>query len=543
MDDKDWNANMKKIKRILSIFICMVLFMPAAQIQAKKSKSYWPKISENIGAGSALLMDVDTGTILYKNNIDKKFYPASITKILTTLIAIENCKMDEIVTFSQDAVYKTEGSGIWRDIGEKMTMEECLYAVMLESANECAYAVAEHVGGSLNRFVEMMNERAGKIGCTSSNFTNPHGLPDENHYVTARDMALIAREAYKNETFRLICGTKTYVIPPTNKHKEQTPMTNHHKMLYPKDTDAFLYDYCTGGKTGWTSAAGSTLVTYAEKDGMTLLTVILQGTSPNYWNETRALLEFGFENFNLCTVADYAGSEDSYVETENKYDTLNTNEPYAQIDPQSKIILPKTVSFNKTAAEISYKNLPENVLAQLKYTYGKYEVGTADIVRTNVKIDRNDFNKEGTGKQADSSGNRVLNENQKDAVDSSDETENKQAGETGKEEAASQTDSSGKKFFDFSNFNFSLNGIRDFFLNIGKKLEGMKDHISMNSIIILIGIVVAILLIVIFWTVFNNSYIIRQKIVNFKNRRKAKKQYVIIRDTRKSRGKGWKKRR
>lgn len=284
--------NVKKVRMLLIILALNIVCMPAASVEAKKSKNYWPKLSEKITAGAAILMDVDTGTILYKKNINKAYYPASITKILTTLVAIENSSMDEVVTFSADAVYKTAGgSSIWRDIGEVMTMEQCLYAVMLESANECAYAVAEHIGGTMQKFVKMMNEKAKELGCKDSKFMNPHGLPDEKHYLTAKDMAIIAKAAYENETFRLICGTKRYTIPPTNKHNVPTYMVNHHKMLYPKDTAAYLYDYCLGGKTGYTNAAGHTLVTYAQKDGMTLLAVILNGTSPQYWKETRALFD------------------------------------------------------------------------------------------------------------------------------------------------------------------------------------------------------------------------------------------------------------
>ena len=163
---------MKRKKFMRSKFICMILLVsiliPTVPVHAKKSKNYWPRLSEEITAGAAILMDVDTGTILYKKNINTPYYPASITKILTTLIAVENSRMDEKVTFSRDSVYKTEGSGIWRDDGEVMTMEQCLYAVMLESANECAYAVAEHISGSMSKFVKLMNERAKSIGCTSS---------------------------------------------------------------------------------------------------------------------------------------------------------------------------------------------------------------------------------------------------------------------------------------------------------------------------------------------------------------------------------------
>lgn len=534
---------MKKIKRIISVFLCMAFMMPMVQVQAaKESKDYWPKQSEEIEAGAAILMDVDTGTILYKKNINETYYPASITKILTTLIAIENSTMDEIVTFSEDSVYKTEGSGIWRDIGEKMTMEQCLYAVMLESANECAYAVAEHIGGTMQKFVKMMNAKAKALGCKNSHFNNPHGLPDEKHYVTAKDMAIIARAAYENETFRLLCGTKRYTIPKTNKHNEVTPMVNHHKMLYPKDTDAYLYDYCTGGKTGYTVAAGHTLVTYAQKDGMTLLAVILNGSSPKYWNETRTLFEFGFENFNMCNVAEYAEINDS--DTEEKYDSLNTNEPYAQIDPQSRIILPKTVNFSKTTMEISYENLPENVLAQLKYTYGKRKIGTADIIRTNAVIDESGIvvNEADTADAEDGLLNTAeqtqnaeasTNADNKDNKENKDSKDDSNAAKPDKDNNSENAGSGGLENEKSEKFD-----IKSLFSNTVEKVKNInfENLFSLKFLLIVIGIVGAVLLIFIFKSFYNNSYIVRQKIANYRNRKRARKQYTIIRDTRRKRG-------
>ncbi len=523
---------MKRKKTVMGILMIWAsMFLSVIPIQAKKSKDYWPKQSDEISAGAAILADVDTGTILYKKNINKKYYPASITKILSVLVAIENSNMDEIVTFSQDAIYKTEGSGIWRDIGEKMTMEQCLYAVMLESSNECAYAVAEHIGGTMQKFVKMMNDKAEELGCKNSNFTNPHGLPDENHYLTAKDMAIIARAAYENETFRLICGTKRYVIPPTNKHSDPTYLINHHKMLYPKDTAEYLYDYCTGGKTGYTIAAGNTLVTYAQKDGMTLLTVILNGTSPQYWNETRSLLEFGFENFNLCNVAEHFGTDDN--SEEEKFDTLNTNDPYAQIDPQAKVILPKSVNFNKTTMKISYENLPENSLAQLIYTYGKHRIGTANIIRTNTLIDKASINDNSQIEFSQEINETVNGETAASAEQNQghsaiqDMSENAESEESDLQNNKFDIISSIKKI-DIKSFDFNMlfERIKDFF-------GGLKENVSLENWVLAAGIILGIILIVIFNVIYNKYYVIRQKIANYRNRKQERKKYVVIRD-------GWK---
>ncbi len=540
-----------KFLKILSICICTLIaiqiMLPVDVVQAKKSKSknYWPKLSEEITAGAAILMDIDTGAILYKKNINKAYYPASITKILTTLIAVENSNMDEVVTFSQDAIYRTEGSGIARDIGEKMTMEQCLYAVMLESANECAYAVAEHISGSLEDFVKLMNQKAKSLGCKSSHFTNPHGLPDEKHFLTAKDMAVIARAAYENETFRLICGTKRYTIPPTNKHRDPTYLVNHHKMLYPKDTAAYLYDYCTGGKTGYTNAAGNTLVTYAQKDGMTLVAVVLNATSPQYWKETRALLDFGFENFSLCNVSEYFGTDEK--DEEQKYDTLNTNDPYAQIDPQARIILPKTVSFSKTSMEISYENLPDQVLAQLIYTYGKRPIGTADIIRTHTLIDKN----EGSDLQAEDTAADRMDEESTAGQNEEDRQEDQVSGtELNKQDTESKSDTSKEKKAGFLDKikNFDLIGkvknfeFDEFLSSISNWFAHMKVELSPQVFIIAGGIVLGIVLIVIFRVVYDKSYLIRQKMANYRNRKRARKQYTIIRDTRRTRRGKWRKR-
>ena len=166
-------------------------------------------------------------------------YPASTTKLMTALLALEHSNLDETITFSSDAVFKNEtnSSHIARDVGEQMSMEQTLYGVLLASANECAYAIAEHVGanmgGDYNTFIQAMNDRAKELGCVNTHFVNSSGLHDDQHYTCAYDLALIAREAYQNETLRKMVGTRRYEIPPTNKHADPTPLNNC--LLYTSD--------------------------------------------------------------------------------------------------------------------------------------------------------------------------------------------------------------------------------------------------------------------------------------------------------------------
>lgn len=284
-------------RHFLQRVLCF-LMMAAYGMQAYPLPAWAAGASEEveIAGDAAIVMEASTGAVLYEKNAQAEHYPASITKIMTALLAIENSSLEEEVTFSGDAVYKTDGSGIARDVGETMTMEECLYGLMLQSANECAYAIAEHVGGDYDTFVRMMNEKAGELGCRNTHFNNPHGLPDTEHYTCAYDMALISREALHSEEFRKVAGTEEYTIPPTNKHKEETYLRNTHKMLTNYQGAEYLYEGCIGGKTGYTSAARNTLVTFARREGMTLICVVLNEAKSKQYQDTTALLDYCFRN-------------------------------------------------------------------------------------------------------------------------------------------------------------------------------------------------------------------------------------------------------
>ena len=377
------------LKRFISKLLAFILLINGLFLFNYKNveaADYWPS-GVDVTAESAIIMEQETGTILYSKNIDEIHYPASITKIMTALIVLEKCKLDETVKFSAEAVYGTElgSSSIARDVNEEMTVEQTLYGMMLESANECAYALGEHVAGDIPSFVKMMNEKAKELGCTNTHFNNTNGLPDEEHYTTAHDMALISRAAFAIPKFAEIVGTKNYTIPPTNKHADPTPLNNHHQMLHYYKSNKYIYDYCLGGKTGYTAVAGATLVTYAKKDGMTLICVVMKDTVGEQYPDSTNLFEYCFDNFSTYPVADFASISE---EDTNITGILSENSDLIKIDKKGMIVIPKTASVLDVVSEVvpySDKN-NKSVVGQLKYTYADRAVGQANLVFTNAEI-------------------------------------------------------------------------------------------------------------------------------------------------------------
>ena len=271
----------------------------------------WPQMSE-IEARSAIVMDADTGAILYSKLMDEKRYPASITKIMTCLLALENSSMDDIVTFTEEGIKEAYAgsSNCVPVLGEEFTMEQALNIMMLKSANDMATQIGVQIGGSVEGFTQMMNDRAAQLGCTGTHFNNSNGLPDENHYSTAHDFALIMQECIKNEDFRRITSTAVVTIPPTNKTSTERIYQNHCALVVPNDSR--YYEYCIGGKTGYTDSAWRTLVSAAEKDGRRLVCVTMKCATKQDFPDTVALFEYGFNNF---SVQEVNRTVDGYKET------------------------------------------------------------------------------------------------------------------------------------------------------------------------------------------------------------------------------------
>lgn len=375
----------KSLIRNLFIFTFILsILIQFTTIQAEAA-DYWPS-SVEVQAESAIVMELETGTILYSKNMDDVHFPASITKIMTALIVLENCDLDEIVTFSAEAVYGTElgSSSIARDVNEEMTVEQTLYGMMLESANECAYALGEHVAGDMSSFVDMMNAKAEELGCKNTHFNNSNGLPDDEHYTSAYDMALISRAAFKIPKFAEIVGTKSYTIPPTNKHSEPTMLNNHHCMLHYYKTNQYLYDYCLGGKTGYTVVAGATLVTYAKKDGMTLVCVVMKDATGQQYIDTTNLFEYCYDNFTKYNVSDFASISEENTDVTG---ILSENSELIKIDDSGLIVIPKTASVLDVVSTVEPYTDEDNtaVVGQLRYTYADRSVGYANLLFTKAE--------------------------------------------------------------------------------------------------------------------------------------------------------------
>lgn len=262
-------------------------------------------------AESAIVVDMKTGYTLLEKNIYDKHYPASITKIMTAILTLEQVSLEETVTFSEEAVFSIESgsSAAYVDVGEQLTVEQCLYGLMLISGNDLANGLAEHVGGSMENFAVMMTDKAKSFGCINTNFTNAHGLHDENHYTCVYDMALIAKYAYENlEMFRTLCSTGYYECPPTNKQEEVRLWRNTNKLINESQTQ--YYPDVIGGKTGYTNQAGGTLVTYANINGRMLLCVIMKTTnSAAAYGDTTALYEYIRNN---VTQSMYTALDEKY---------------------------------------------------------------------------------------------------------------------------------------------------------------------------------------------------------------------------------------
>lgn len=387
------------IKRKLFGFLSLLIFLlsissvPVDAIDYKKlaeerksleieSNSYenWP-LGPAIGAQSAILMDANTGAILYAKNIHEKLYPASITKLLSTYVALQECELDEMVTFSEDAVYSINW---WEDAnmgvyaGSSLTLEEVLYGILVGSANEAAYAVAEHVSGNLEAFSSLMNKTAKELGCLNSNFITPNGIHDENHYTTAYDMALIAKAFFSNETLTKMSSTTRFDVPVTEHQTREGLILTAKSQLLPGKP--YAYEPLVGTKTGYTDQARQTLVSCAEKNGLKLICVILKEESPAQFTDTIELFNYGFENFDAVTLDNFNNEYaiDNHFFTTD-IDLLGNSKTILSLNKEDYIVLPNTITIEDLTSEVTFDKKQDNSIACINYYYKNYLLGKISV--------------------------------------------------------------------------------------------------------------------------------------------------------------------
>lgn len=364
----------KRLKAVAAVVLCSV-FAAITPVSAANGVATETKAAgqPSINGKAGIVIDAKSGKILYAKNIDVRHYPASITKILTTLVAIEsNDDLYERVKFSRFAVNSIEpgSTHIGIKAGEEIPLRDVLYGIMLESANEACNGAAEFTSGSTKEFVKLMNKKAQELGCTNSHFVTTNGLHNDKHYVTARDMAAISKAAWENETFRGIADNSNYFMAPTNKEKKGRELWNHHKMV--KRT-MFLYKGAEGGKTGYTTRAGGTLVTFVKRGDQELISVVLQGNGYELYRDTIKMMNYGFKNYK--TIAPFKGMKSTLQD--DKFGILKTGNKLSPYTLPLKNLSNITVMLaqNETPSKLSYQCNGK------KYTvnYDGKKLGTVDF--------------------------------------------------------------------------------------------------------------------------------------------------------------------
>jgi D-alanyl-D-alanine carboxypeptidase (penicillin-binding protein 5/6) len=358
---------MKRFSYLTAIFFFFINLLNVVAASAEPRLEP-PTITGNAG----ILMDAKTGKVLYEKNAHLRMEPASTTKIMTAILALEKGDLSDVVVTGKEPTL-VDGTRIYLEEGEKLTLEQMLYAMLLNSANDAAVAIAEHIGGNVPSFVKMMNEKAREIGARDTTFVNPHGLTDEGHLTTAYDLALMARYALVNfPEFRKIVATKTLNIPWQGKEWDRR-LVNLNKLLW-------NYDGADGVKTGYTSSAGQTLVASATRNGWQLIAVVLKSRGRNIWSDAESLLNYGFDNFqkeDVITKGTVIAREKvkfgGQVELETSTDFTAVLPKGGSPITQKMVLKPRLTAPVKKG----------DVLGELEFYSGNEKVGSVELVAKN----------------------------------------------------------------------------------------------------------------------------------------------------------------
>ena len=328
-------------------------------------------------ADSAVLMNGITGEVLYSKNPDGVYPPASTTKILTTLLALENCKLDDIITVGEGPS-RADGSSIYLLPGEQLTVRDVLYGLNLQSGNDCAEALAEHISGSVEKFSELMNTRAKELGCKNSNFVNPSGLYHKDHRTSAKDLALVLKELVKHPEYFQIASTMTHIIEPNNKSLEKRYIWNKNKLLQP--SNKYYYKDAWAGKTGYTTQSQHSYVAVAERDGQILIVTLVHDCTTNYYKDTINLFNYGFKNFKTNSLFSKNETLQSYTLEDNTSIPVLAKDNFyysARIENESQ------ATYELKLNEASLKNSTihkGDVIGNAEITFEGKTIGTMELI-------------------------------------------------------------------------------------------------------------------------------------------------------------------
>lgn len=344
----------------------------------------------NISSEALILIDMKTGDVLFEKDKSKKMYPASTTKIMTGIIALEKGNLSDSVTASRSAIepITSKHSHMGIKVGETLTLEQLMYGMLVYSANDAANVIAEHIAGSLDEFSKMMNEKAAELGMTNTHYNNAHGYHDDEHYTTAEDLAIVARYAMQNEKFREIVSTVMYRIPANEYYTEERVLSTTNHLISRYRNRNYFYKYAIGIKTGYTDESGSCLVAAAVKDKMELLSVVLK--AENSFEATSSLYEYTFENYKYCSIS----APGEIVSDSPVYEarggvrvalTPKTQiEKLMSVDVDTKEITPEIKLNEKIKAPIK----KGDVMGSVTYSYQGKTLGTVELIAENdVKRD------------------------------------------------------------------------------------------------------------------------------------------------------------
>jgi len=387
---------MKKITYLTLIVIFVANLLIPNYLLAdnlKENDVVQTDVFEKITAQNLLLGETNSERILYERNVEEKIYPASLTKLMTAILVVENCELDEIVTVSENAVFSVPSGYVNANlqVGEELTVEDLLYVMLIPSANDAANALAEHVGGNIESFSTMMNTRAKELGCTGSNFSNPSGLQEKEHYTTTRDLYLIAKEAIKKPIIKKAIKTTQYTLPETNKYtdlKLKRVFTTTNYMIRPS-LEKYYCDYCIGGKTGYTTDAKNCVVEYAQKDGIELIAIVMgenASVKGKKFLDAKKMFEYVFKNYENVKVA---VENEKFENIKINNGTKNTRD-LDVLYKENINILKEGNSNTKIEKIIEYTNVKApikkgNVVGKITYKYDGITYTTDLIANSDVE--------------------------------------------------------------------------------------------------------------------------------------------------------------